>query len=265
MPHTTAAPSTAPAVQGGWPDPTGLCCGIFAVICGQCLVIAYHFWHVHNANAKRIQKPKGKEPPPDTRKTFWQDCLVHLSQPEGFILLGGYLVGTWMFNLLPATYYTWDGGVNLLHVFMQLACQDCIQTVMHMGEHKISPKLYQQSHKPHHRFLDPKVFDAFNGSVADTVCMILIPLYVTANVVHCNVWSYMAFGATYSSWLTLIHSEITHPWDPLFRRLGLGTAGDHHVHHRCFVYNYGHLFMWWDMLAGTYRSPMDVDSFNKDI
>mmetsp|Transcript_31572 Transcript_31572/g.79489 ORF Transcript_31572/g.79489 Transcript_31572/m.79489 type:complete len:266 (+) Transcript_31572:129-926(+) len=265
MPHTSSAPSTAPAAQGGWPDPVGLCCGILSVICGQILVIAYHYWHVHSSYAKRIQKSKGQEPPPDTRKTFWQDCLVHLAQPEGFVLLGCYLVGTWMFNLLPASYYSWEGGVNPLHVFLQLVSQDCIQTIMHMGEHKISPKLYQKSHKPHHRFLDPKMFDAFNGSVADTVCMILIPLYATALMVHCNVWSYMAFGTAYSSWLTLIHSEVTHPWDPLFRRLGLGTAGDHHVHHRCFVYNYGHLFMWWDMLAGTYRSPLAVDSFNKDI
>ena len=46
---------------------------------------------------------------------------------------------------------------------------------------------------------------------------------------------------------------------------GLGTAGDHHVHHKCFIYNYGHLFMWWDMMAGTYRSPLAIDSFSKDI
>ena len=26
-----------------------------------------------------------------------------------------------------------------------------------------------------------------------------------AQLVHCNVWSYMAFGTIYSSWLTLIH------------------------------------------------------------
>jgi lathosterol oxidase len=39
----------------------------------------------------------------------------------------------------------------------------------------------------------------------------------------------MAFGTIYASWLTLIHSEIQHPWDPVFRKLGLGTASDHHV------------------------------------
>jgi len=263
--HETMAPSTADApltAAEGWPDPTGLFCGILAVIVGQIAVIAYHYWHVHYSSNSKIQKVKEEM---DTRKTFWEDCASHLMQPEGFFLLGGYLAGTWMFRLMPASYYTWEGGVNPLHVFMQLVVNDCFQTIMHMGEHKLSPKIYQKSHKPHHRFLNPKMFDAFNGSVADTVAMILVPLFLTANLIHCNVWSYMAFGTMYSAWLTLIHSETTHPWDSLFRMFGLGTAGDHHVHHKCFIYNYGHLFMWWDMMAGTYRSPLAIDSFSKDI
>ena len=37
--------------------------------------------------------------------------------------------------------------------------------------------------------------------------MILVPLYSTAHLVHCNVWEYMSFGSLYASWLTLIHSE----------------------------------------------------------
>ena len=36
------------------------------------------------------------------------------------------------------------------------------------------------------------------------------------------------------------------------------TAADHHVHHRTFVYNYGHTMMWWDRLVGTYKSPDEV-------
>ena len=53
-----------------------------------------------------------------------------------------------------------------------------------------------------------------------------------------------------------------HPWDPLFRCLGLGTAADHHVHHRTFIYNYGHTMMWWDRIAGTYKHPDRVRHFN---
>jgi len=251
--------------RNGWPDPgwpysnqPALLTGLFAVAVGQVLVIAYHYFHLRTSSP-RIQK--SVLPP----SSFWVDAAGHLSQPEGFILLGSYLAGTWMFRIMPESYYSSEGGVNLWHVFLQLVINDFLQTMMHYGEHKVSPAIYKSSHKPHHRFLNPKMFDAFNGSVADTVFMILVPLSITAQVVHCNVWSYMTFGATYASWLTLIHSEIQHPWDPLFRKLGLGTAGDHHVHHKCFVFNYGHLFMWWDMLLGTYRSPLHIDSFNKDL
>lgn len=93
------------------------------------------------------------------------------------------------------------------------------------------------------------------------------------------------FGSLWSSWLTLIHSEVELPWDPLFNALGLGTAGncsppshplppisptwlcsaaDHHVHHRTFVFNYGHTMMWWDRLAGTYKSPKSVRAFTDE-
>jgi lathosterol oxidase len=79
--------------------------------------------------------------------------------------------------------------------------------------------------------------------MADTILMILVPLMITARLVNANVWSYMAFGSLYANWLTMIHAEYAHPWDGLFRRLGLGTAADHHVHHKLFKYNFGHLFM----------------------
>lgn len=86
--------------------------------------------------------------------------------------------------------------------------------------------------------------------------MILLPLYATANIVRdCNVWTYMVFGSMYANWLVLIHSEYVFPWDGIFRKLGLGTPGDHHVHHKVFKYNYGHLFMWFDRMFGTYRDP----------
>jgi hypothetical protein len=142
-------------------------------------------------------------------------------------------------------------------------------------EHRISPAVYKVCHKPHHRFLNPVLFEAFNGSIADTVFMILIPLVCTAQVlstklsllicadpvhalrgavipfvntihhdqsnhakitfmtcmgpstivltasvsqlVHCNVWSYMAFGTIYSSWLTLIHRYLPSLRFPLVR------------------------------------------------
>lgn len=247
------------AAGSEWPSPYGLSLGLASVAVGQLLVIAYHWLYLRYGRPTPVQLEGAQ------KYDFWEGVRTHLAQLEGFGLLGSYLVGTWMFKLMPASYYSLEGSVNPLHVAAQLLVMDALQTLAHYAEHKVSPEVYKASHKPHHRFLNPRLFDAYNGSIADTVCMILVPLYVTANVVHCNAWSYMAFGATFSSWLTLIHAEYSHPWDPLFRKLGFGTAGDHHVHHKVFVKNYGHLFTYWDRMLGTYKSPLDVDKFRKDI
>lgn len=236
------------------PKPLGLSLGLLTVAVGQllCLFVFYFFKYGFLSFGKEplsIQT-KGARP-----YQFFEGLTTHLSQPEGFILLGGYLVGTWMFRLMPAPYYSFEGGIEWPKVFACLVVQDGIQYVMHLLEHNVHPTFYRYSHKPHHRFTNPRLFDAFNGSILDTVCMILIPLYSTANVVHCNVWSYMAFGSMYANWLTLIHSEYTFPWDQLFHTIGFGTPADHHVHHAFFKFNFGHLFMWFDMVSGTYRNP----------
>jgi sterol desaturase/sphingolipid hydroxylase (fatty acid hydroxylase superfamily) len=171
-----------------------------------------------------------------------------------------------MFDIMPCSYYHFDGGVRWWMVFAQVACQDLMMFLMHYFEHKgpLGKAFYQTSHKPHHRFLNPRLFDAFDGSVPDTFCMILLPLATTAQVLHANVWEYMLFGSVWSAWLCLIHSEVHNPWDPLFRLLGLGTAADHHVHHRTFIWNYGHTMMWWDRLLGTYKPPSEVRTFNHE-
>jgi lathosterol oxidase len=226
----------------------------------QVVVVLYHSWRLSGGSGSyavrnKIQKAERKA------YAFLPGLRAHLGSVEGFVLLGSYLAGTWMFDLMPSSYYSFAGGVNWKHVLCQLLVQDFVQAAMHYLEHKLHPYVYKLSHKPHHRFLNPCLFDAFNGSVGDTVGMILIPLYITANLVHCNVWSYMAFGSLYANWLCLIHAEYDHPWDKVCRLLGVGTPADHHVHHKQFVYNYGHIFMYWDRLFGTYRAPEDVRHF----
>ena len=250
--------SESTSVSSSWPSPVGLCTGIASVLVAQVFVLLYHSIHVTYCHKNKVV-PIQKE---SLQYNFVHDMMGHLARPEGFFLLGTYLTVTWMFRLLPSSYYSFEGGVNPLLVFAQLVCVDFFMAIMHVAEHRVSPKIYQFSHKPHHRFLNPKLFDAFDGSVMDTICMILFPLYLTANIFHCNAWEYMAFGSIYASWLCLVHSEYDHPWDPLFRVIGFGTAADHHVHHKLFIYNFGHLFMWWDKLFGTFKSPSEVNTFN---
>mmetsp|Transcript_7312 Transcript_7312/g.15653 ORF Transcript_7312/g.15653 Transcript_7312/m.15653 type:complete len:367 (-) Transcript_7312:231-1331(-) len=239
------------------PKILGLCLGLITVVVGQLLCLFVFYFFKYGFMSANGEEPLSIQTRGARKYQYLEGLTTHLSQPEGFILLGGYLTGTWMFRLMPAAYYSFDGGIEWSKVFLCLVVQDCIQFVMHLLEHCVSPAFYKYSHKPHHRFTNPRLFDAFNGSMLDTICMILIPLYATANLVHCNVWSYMAFGSLYANWLTLIHSEYTFPWDGLFHCVGFGTSGDHHVHHAFFKYNYGHLFTWFDRVWGTYRHPSE--------
>lgn len=243
-----------PAVDS--PKPLGLTLGIVATAVGQFWVCLFFFlfkfgyFHVAGDAPVSIQT-KGARP-----YVFAEGLRSHLSQPGGFALLIGYLSTTWMMHWMPESYYSFEGGIKWKETFLCLVVQDGIQYLMHYLEHVVSPTFYQISHKPHHRFTNPRLFDAYDGSLPDTLCMIIIPLFTTAHIVRtCNVWTYMAFGSSYSCWLTLIHSEYVFPWDGIFRKIGFGTPADHHVHHKIFKYNYGHLFMWFDRLGGTYKDP----------
>lgn len=245
-----------------WPSPVGLGLGLLAVVVGQFFMLVYFALMrrsiLESPAAKQMSiQREGARP-----YSLSEGLTTHLSQPEGFVLLGGYLCISWMLGLMPASYYSFSGGINWAQVAAQLLIQDFVQYCMHLLEHKLDKNIYIVSHKPHHRFTNPRLFDAFNGSMLDTLAMILVPLIVTARLVNANVWTYMAFGSLYANWLTLIHSEYPHAWDGAFRLVGLGTAADHHVHHKMFVYNYGHLFMYWDRLFGTYKDPSSVSVFN---
>lgn len=240
------------------PKPLGLCLGIFTVFIGHVFLIPIFYLYKNGYFSTSFNKPKSIQSQGERPYLFMEGLTTHLSQPEGFVLLALYLSLTWMFNLMPQSYYSFEGSIQWSSVFLCLVIQDGLQYIMHRLEHSISPEFYKKSHKPHHRFTNPRLFDAFNGSIPDTVLMILLPLYLTANIIQsCNVWTYMAFGSMYANWLVLIHSEYVFPWDGIFRKFGFGTPGDHHVHHKVFKYNYGHLFMWFDFMGGTYRNPQD--------
>ena len=245
--------------HGIGPKPLGLSLGILAVAIGQVFVWVFFYLYKYGylgGNGGGGLEPVSVQSKGSREYNFWEGLRTHVAQPEGFGLLAGYLTVTWMMHWMPASYYSFEGGIQYKELALCLVIQDGIQYAMHRLEHDVSAAFYQISHKPHHRFINPRLFDAFNGSIFDTLIMIIIPLYLTANLVRtANVWSYMAFGSSYACWLTLIHSEYIFPWDAAFRRLGLGTPGDHHVHHAFFKYNFGHLFMWFDQICGTYKDP----------
>jgi len=239
-----------------WPSALGLSLGLLGVAIGQVFVLMYHWLRRQGMLGSTI-RVQSKEAAP---YEFSEGIVTHLAQPEGFVLMGAYLAATWMFRVMPDSYYNFEGGIQWGLVFSQLLITDAAQYGMHQVEHQVK-QLYKKSHKPHHRFTNPRLFDAFNGSPTDTCLMILVPLGFTAQIIHCNLWSYIAFGSLYANWLTLIHSEVHHPWDSLFRTVGFGTPADHHVHHKYFHYNFGHTFLYWDRMFGTFKDPVLSDGF----
>ena len=246
-----------------WPSPVGLSMGIGSVFVFQIVLVCVHYMrHRFEGDALtiRVDKPE---------LNFRKELVAHLMRWEGFALLLPYLCLTWMFGLMPESYYELDARhtcVPMMDFFdptllwMQLLCVDFFMYLAHITEHRLS-WLYRSGHKLHHKWRNPRLFDAFSGHIFDTTLMILIPLYLTANLVHANCGSYIVFGTTYSAYLMIIHSEYALPWDSVARNLGIGTAHDHNVHHTKVVYNFGHFFMVWDQLFGTYMDPRDVNKF----
>ena len=138
--------------------------------------------------------------------------------------------------------------------WVQFVAVDFFTYLAHRLEHSW-PALYVRSHKSHHKWINPRLYNAFSACVNDTITLILIPLFLThwvCRTVNCNTFA--IFGTLYAAQFTLIHCEFPHPWDPLLKLFGIGTAEDHNVHHAYFTLNYGHFVMWWDWLGGTYRS-----------
>jgi hypothetical protein len=91
------------------------------------------------------------------------------------------------------------------HVLVQMLVVDTCTFLMHVVEHVV-PRIYIPSHKPHHVWINPKMFDAFNGSPLDTFGLILIPLFMTCHICNfVNTWEFIAFGTIYANQFTLIH------------------------------------------------------------
>jgi hypothetical protein len=101
-----------------WPSPVGLCLGILSVAVGQVVVLTFHYLRVKFKffGCRPVQGEAVKY-------QFWEGVATHLKQPEGFFVLASYLSLTWMFNLMPSSYYSFEGGINWIHVLQQLLLQ----------------------------------------------------------------------------------------------------------------------------------------------
>ena len=136
-------------LAGGKPlrHPLGLILGISAVVVGHAFLLCYFFLHRRRCLGDTVSiQSRGAAP-----YVFSEALAGHLAQPGGFLLLGLYLIITWVFDLLPDAYYEFEGNIRYTQVFACLVVQDLVQHVMHRVEHVAHPKVYRVSHKPHHK------------------------------------------------------------------------------------------------------------------
>jgi alternative squalene epoxidase len=211
--------------------------GLLSVAIGQIIVILYDF------------KIKSKKNNFDLKK-YNNKIIKHISNYEGLLLLSLYLTVSWKFKLLPLSYYIFGNYIEYSKLVQCLLLQDLLQTVMHYFEHKI--KFIKIYHDLHHIHIIPTIYDSFDGSIQDTILMIIIPLHITAHSIQINTITYISFGTIYSMFLFLIHADYDHIWDKYLPLVGIMNAKCHRIHHQKRIYNYGHFFSFWDRAYGTY-------------
>lgn len=154
------------------PSPNGLLLGLGSVAAAQALLVAYQYHRRKSADKLRVMSIQLKDYKYDS--SFFDDAVHHVKRVE-LLLLVPYLAVTWMLNLMPSSYYDLNSAPSAGDVILQLLFVDFFTYSFHLILHTF-PKLYIPSHKPHHKFTNPQLFDAFNATVIDTVCLILFPL-----------------------------------------------------------------------------------------
>ena len=220
----------------------GLFLGIGLNILSQLFTISYYYFFRKTPVIQDI-RPSYQ---------FKKECIGYIMRSESFTVIIPYLILTWSCNLLPLSYYDILAPINWLHILAQLIIVDFLMFMIHIIEHRFLYKI----HKPHHHQTNPILFNAFQGHILDTCALIIIPLFITSQIVPANTWSYIIFGIIFSNHLLLIHSEYSHPFDPILHSIGIMTARDHNIHHSHFKYNFGHFFRIWDLLNGTYKGEI---------
>ena len=110
--------------KAGYPSPLGLSLGLATVAIGLVPTVAYHALRREGwlGAVTFVQEEKPEY-------AFFSGLRRHVAKPGGFLILGSYLCLTWMFWLMPASYYSFEGGINWMHVGLQLLVQDLVQYV----------------------------------------------------------------------------------------------------------------------------------------
>ena len=163
-----------------------------------------------------------------------------------------------VYDVVPPCMKDLDPYPRPLVVFLYFLVFDSLMWIIHYHQHKFR-WLYHNTHSVHHTIKSPSILVALTGYLPDTCLLIILPLHLTYFIVPWgNLASVVVFSLLSLTHLHLIHSEFSHSWDPLFRRVGIVNSWDHHGHHMFPVKNLAHFFVFLDRMMGTYKDPLSV-------
>jgi squalene cyclase len=96
----------AGVAAGTLEHPLGLLCGIGCVGAVQVgFTLPYYWWLMNLSSQPMIQREHAARGRKQGAMYAFYGLSRHLAQPEGFLLIGGYLSVTWLLRMLPASYY----------------------------------------------------------------------------------------------------------------------------------------------------------------
>ena len=191
-------------------------------------------------------------------KLYIKEILNHLFVFEGTPLTFLFLAIYWVSGTLPDSYYDMSLNFEILKFFKLLILQAFLQYLSHYTAHKHR----FQYHWPHHKAYIPNILDAFKGTISDTLFMILVPLILTTQIIKTNCITFQIFGSFYSSYLILIHAHYEHFWEKYICRVGFMVTKDHREHHKRRNVNFGHVFIFWDVIFNT--GHVDIQIYRID-
>jgi len=230
----------------------------YVSICG---IYAYHF----SARKTRPKLRKASDAPKDEHVNDWFSALF---RPEGITAVVTFNLCVVALSLLfpeklgwimPKSMQTLTLTVHPLSLAAHFLIFDSSMWVIHWCQHRFR-WLYHNTHAVHHTIQSPTIICALTGYLPDTALLILAPLHFTVLVAPWgNFLTVLLFAVLSLFHLHCIHSEFEHSWDAAFRRLGLVSSWDHHVHHVLPRKNLAHFFVFLDKMMGTYCDPMSLE------
>lgn len=134
----------------------GLFYGLSGVAIAQVCTVMYQY-HRRIVNKGNNEFLRVQLKPIDYERSFKADVLAHLKRPE-LLLLVPYLSLTWVFGLMPESYYNITDRAKIRDVVLQLLVVDFFTYCFHLAEHNV-PKWYILGHKAHHKYTNPHLFN----------------------------------------------------------------------------------------------------------